>query len=286
VSHRIARPVRAALASAVLVVAVLLAAPALAGDTEEMTYRQTFLQFNLCGNACSNGGFAVVDRLVTAIRDRAPAAVTLNEVCQNQYSHLLSQLDAYRGRFDPTGPTCHNGARYGNAILIRSAGVDLVGSWLLPNPAGDESRRLMCLRPRPPAPRLTVCVTHISNVSGNIAAQVGAVAAHLRGRPAVLLGGDFNTDPADPRMDPLYSNCYRSGTGDFREADSAGCASRAALNQPAGSDVLNEDTYRRHKFDYIFLSEVDWSAPRADATDGATALSDHDPFWATAILRP
>jgi endonuclease/exonuclease/phosphatase family metal-dependent hydrolase len=198
-------------------------------------------------------------------------------------------VSAYGGRFDPTGPTCGNGARYGNAVLVRTAQVRLVGSWLLPNPAGGETRRLMCLDARPDSTAsLVACVTHISYVGGNIAPQVNAVAGILHGLArtrAVLLGGDFNAAQTDPRLDRLYSPCYRTGTGDFEEADSARCASRSATNRSVGFDIVNEDTQQRRKLDYIFLSSGHWATRQADARDGAARLSDHDALWATTTLR-
>gem|GEM_PF-1779707 len=284
--HSEARTVLRRAAGIVAAAAAMVAAFALSGDAPATAYRQTYLQFNLCGNACSSGGLGVVTDLERSIRERRPFAVTLNEVCENQYDRLLADLVPYQGRFDPTGATCRNGARFGNAVLVRTTNVNLVGSWELPNPARDETRRIMCVSSQlPRAPSLVICVTHVSNESGNIAAQVSVVAGIVNGldvNNAVLLGGDFNTDPADARMNPLYSStCDGSGTGGFQEADSAGCSGRSLINKKVGSDVINEDTYGRHKFDYIFLSDGDWSSPGADASDAAYGLSDHDALWAT-----
>jgi endonuclease/exonuclease/phosphatase family metal-dependent hydrolase len=257
-----------------------------AGGVRAAEYRHTYLQYNLCGNACSEGGYGVVDELAGWIERRRPYAVTLNEVCENQYERLRADLGAYVGFFEPTA-RCRTGARYGNVILVRSTDVARVGSWELPNPAGDERRRLLCVRAhRLSAGPLVVCVTHISNYAGNIAAQVEVVAAHVNRiavDQAVLVGGDFNTDPADSRLDPLYRACGGSGAGAFHEADSSGCAVRSPLNQPDGADVINEDTYNRHKYDYLFLSDGDWSSFTADATD-PDGFSDHDPLWATAVV--
>jgi endonuclease/exonuclease/phosphatase family metal-dependent hydrolase len=270
------------LGAAVLVVVAVFA---LSGSAQASGYRQTYLQVNLCGNACNDGRLAVVTALERSIRARLPFAVTLNEVCENQYTRLRADLGPYQGRFDPTGPICHDGARYGNAILVRAGGISPAGSWQLPNPAGDETRRLMCVGTQlSGAPPLLVCVTHISNVAGNHAAQIGTVASVLSGLSfdhAVLLGGDFNSDPADPVLDPLYGKCYGSGTGDFQEAGSTGCASRAAVDRPAG---LNQATYPHHKFDYLFLSGAHWSAVSAAAADVAGGLSDHEGLWATAAF--
>ncbi len=284
------RTLRACAIAAVVIAAVAaIAALAVSDGAQATGYRQTYLQLNLCGSACNRGGLAVVLPLEQAIEDRAPFAVTLNEVCENQYARLLADLTSYQGRFDPTGPRCRNGARYGNAALVRAASVHLVGSWLLPDPAGDETRRLMCLGTDPPeGGSMIVCVTHVSNVLGNIAAEVSAVADILRGLDRgtpLLLGGDFNTDPGDPRLDALFSPCYPAGTGTFDEADSAGCAPRTTLGTAAGSDIVNEQTYKRHKFDDIFLRSGAWSSPSAEVADVVNGLSDHRALWATATLR-
>lgn len=286
---RFLRAFRPRAGAAVAIAGAALVAIVFAGGASAAAGPQTYLQFNMCGNACNNGSLAVVRSLEDAIRAGRPFAVTLNEVCENQYDQLSADLRAYRGRFDPTGPTCRNGSRYGNAVLVRTLGVDLVGSWQLPNPAGDETRRLMCLSTRPPdTPSLVICVTHISYAQANIAVQIGAIAGILHGLGgnwAVLLGGDFNTEPADARLNPLYSTCYSSGTGVFAEADSAECGSRATTGTRLGIDVINEDTFQRRKLDYIFLSDGHWSTARAKAVNAANRLSDHDALWATATFR-
>jgi len=267
-------------------VAVIATVP-LAGDARATGHPQTYLQFNMCGNACHRGGLEVVGDLVSPIQRHRPDAVTLNEVCENQYDRLRVNLPGYRSWFDPTGANCRNGARYGNVILAQASEVNLIGSWELPNPAGDELRRLLCLDARASDRQLlNICVTHISNESGNIAAQVATVASILSGlrlTGPVLLGGDFNTDPGDARMNPLYSTCYTLGAGTFREVDSSGCEHRSGINVKVGSDVINEDTYAGRKFDYIFLSDGHWSAVQADAM--VLAPSDHDSLWATATRR-
>jgi endonuclease/exonuclease/phosphatase family metal-dependent hydrolase len=277
-------------ASAAVVLAAALTILALGVRVDAAPDRETFLQFNMCGNACNRGALRVVAHLAGSIERARPVAVTLNEVCENQYQWLRSHLAAYRGEFDPTGPICVNGARYGNAVLARTARLSTVGTWPLPSPAGGESRRLLCVHAQPSGTRsLVVCVTHISYVAGNIAAQVGTVAGVVHGLArtgAVLLGGDFNADPADARMDPLYNPCRRAGTGILTEADSAGCASRSTLDGRAGADVVNEDTRQRHKLDYIFLSSGDWATSGAHTGDAAAGLSDHDPLWAEARSVP
>jgi endonuclease/exonuclease/phosphatase family metal-dependent hydrolase len=238
------------------VAGVVVAAVGFAGGANAASGRQAYLQVNTCGNSCNRGGLAVVRNLAGTIAAHQPYAVTLNEMCENQYDRLRAQLRGYAGRFDPTGPTCRNGARYGNAILVRSSTVDLVRSWPLPNPSGHETRRLMCLR----TPSFLVCVTHISYLPADIAAQVATVARILRGLGdvPVLLGGDFNTGPADPRMSPLY--------GAFAEAGS-------------------QATMGARKIDYLFRSAGHWADARDRVIDAARGLSDHRSLLATAVFR-
>jgi endonuclease/exonuclease/phosphatase family metal-dependent hydrolase len=259
------------------VVAPIGVRAATAGAADDAAARQAYLQFNMCGNACNHGDLAVVRNLEQTIAADRPVAVTLNEVCENQYDRLRAGLPGYAGRFDPTGPLCGNGSRYGNAVLVSGPGLELVGSWKLPNPAGDETRRLMCVRGR----HLVVCVTHISFAAGNIAPQIDAVAGILRGFPGdepILLGGDFNTDPADERLNPVYSNRYDAGRGRFAEADST--ASRSRI----GVDGVNDTTFARHKLDYIFLADGHWSAARAAVVDAGHGLSDHGALLATTTV--
>ena len=135
----------------------------------------------------------------------------------------------------------------------------------------------MCVRGH----RLVVCVTHISFVAGNIAPQIDAVAGILPGLPGddpILLGGDFNTDPGDARLNPVYSNRYDAGTGTFTEADSAGSHSRS------GAEGVNDTTFARHKLDYIFLADGHWSAARAAVVDAGRGLSDHSALLATTTV--
>jgi len=238
--------------TAVVMVVAGLAGSSAAGPTGDPP---TYLQLNLCGNVCNGGGLAIVTKLANVIANRHPYAVTLNEVCENQFARLEARLAGYEGRFDPTGPVCRNGARYGNAALLRTREVSLVGSWSLPNLAGREPRRLMCVGGVDPA---IVCVTHISTQPVDIGAQLRAVASVLNGLSSgasVVLGGDFNVDPADARMHPLWL---------------------------VGTGVANQETFGRHRYDYMFLScgGAPIAAVAIDAPDG---LSDHKALWATTV---
>lgn len=254
------------------ILAAGLLALTLTADARPTATPLTVLQLNMCGNACSSGGLEVVAELVGTAERRRPFAVTLNEVCENQFVQLRADLTGYQGRFDATGPRCRNGERYGNAAFIRTNELVLIGSWRLPALAQEEDRRLLCVAAAP----AVVCVTHLSVDRSNLPGQIGAVVTILSGLSGpLLLAGDFNGDPADARMDPLYQRFHEVDAGD-----------RRFLNQPVGSDVVNEDTYDRHKFDYIFLSDGGWSISGADAADAVNGRSDHDGLWATVTLHP
>jgi endonuclease/exonuclease/phosphatase family metal-dependent hydrolase len=270
------RAVRLGVLAVILVAVVVLA---FTGAPAAPPERQLFLQANVCGNVCNDGGPGVVDALVRSVTARAPAAVTINEFCENQYTRLVGELPAYVGRFDPTGPSCHNGTRYGNVILLRAKQISLIGSWPLPDVAGDETRRVQCVRG---LPAMVVCGVHLSSFPGNTKVQARAVADRvdpLVGTDPVLLAGDFNADPGDPGLDPLFRPCYERGTGHFDEAALPGCASRRVL--PA-----RDDTFEHHKFDYVYLSTGDWSDPRAEAADAVAGDSDHLALWVTVTLYP
>jgi endonuclease/exonuclease/phosphatase family metal-dependent hydrolase len=248
------------------VVAVVLPADA-AGPR-----RLTVVQLNICGNACNRGGLEVTTAVAGAIRAQAPFAVSLNEMCENQYAALAAELVGYTARFEPTGPRCHNGARYGNALLVHAVDVSVVGSWLLPNPAGDESRRLLCARTDRAATGLLICVTHISNEAGNVGPQVAAVAAILgslrRTRP-LILAGDLNADFGDARLAVLAGGCPAAVVP-------AACGPALA---PAPIPPGAVTTHAGHSYDDVYLSVDDFAATRVEVTDTAKGRSDHLALW-------
>lgn len=259
----------------------------------------TYLQFNMCGNACNSGGLDVANDVVASVNSRSPFVVTLNEVCRNQYSHIWATLIPYYGKFETTVPgACANGADYGNAILLRTSSfTDLAPTgWTLPNPGGNETRKLSCLRTSATGggtQPLVACVTHIDYHDANLAQQVASVASTTRALWSgnhVLVGGDFNIRPTDPRLNPMYAPGYSpAGTGVFNEADAPSSLSRSgggagsATNEYTGqcfSRPCGTTWLPRAKIDYMFLSRLDFSGYSADAT--YAGRSDHTPLWATA----
>jgi endonuclease/exonuclease/phosphatase family metal-dependent hydrolase len=269
-------------------------------QAEALSATRLFVQFNLCGNVCTQGRATVADDLVRAVRSRhtQPAAMFLQEVCRSQYDRLTSQLTAYTGHFEPTIPNrCDDRSDFGIAVLLRSHDVDYLGSWLLPNPAAGEPRAITCLRtaaiPGTTRP-LVACSTHIDVEAGNPQPQIEAVAARARefGRNhRVIIGGDFNVRPTHAYLDPMYASVYRHGTGIFDEADADVGRHRRTGGGPAttyhaftscnGSPCPKEFAVRR-KFDYIFMSRPGFT--QISAAPGNASHSDHRPLWATAKI--
>ena len=239
----------------------------------------SILQFNMCGNACGTR-FAVVDDLEAEItgRTRQPFVVTLNEVCRGQYDRLLADLP-YHGHFQPTMPNrCWDGSDYGIAVLVRSSDVGYAGSAPLPAPAGGEPRTVTCVRTAFQSRPLVACATHLDTDPANTASQVTAVAEHagaFRAGAAVVVGGDFNTTPGRPALDPMDAAFVEADAAD--DAFTGGC-SRARCGDGPGY------VHPTRKIDYVFLSRGDFTGVSALVT--SAAHSDHTPLRATATLAP
>jgi hypothetical protein len=181
--------------------------------------RQYFFQFNMQGNVLWDGQVRpVVPAIMRSILDdnHGPVhAVSLNEVCRQQFRALRRRLDDHRewpmhGEFVVTDPDgggdarhCQGGDRegpghdYGIAVFTRRA-ITNVQSWPLPHPANGETRKLLCVTTTLAGrSRTKVCTTHITNGDGK-RAQIREVRQPVNrfvraGRPVVLMG-DFNVE--------------------------------------------------------------------------------------------
>jgi endonuclease/exonuclease/phosphatase family metal-dependent hydrolase len=261
----------ARLLGVVLLVYAVLRVPASADTTSGLT----FLQFNMCGNACGTR-FAVVGDLEREIlgHPAQPDVVTLDEICRGQYDKLVADLH-YGGHFEPTvRDRCWDGSDYGVAILVRTAEVGYVGSWPLPSPAGGEPRTLACVRTTVRSRPLVGCVTHLDTDPANTPSQVAAVAARTTAFTGdlVVVGGDFNASPDSAAMDPMYGafdEVEPGRGGEFTGGCSAPrCGSRPGYRHPI------------RKIDYIFLSRGGFADRTARTIDAPH--SDHTPLRATA----
>lgn len=277
---------------ALLTTLVVLATAVLtASEAGATSSRLTLLSANLCGNACGTR-MAVVSDLEQAMRARAPYAVSLQEVCRSQFSRLLLDLPAYRGRFATTLPKrCWDGSDYGIAVLLRTRTFSTAGEWWLPNPGGNEPRKLLCLQSSVAGasqPFIT-CTVHVDYHAANLASQVRAVAdrtrALYRGHK-VMVGGDVNTTPGAAALNTMYDSSYWHGTGVFEEADAtnhrrSGGGPDSTYNEYTSCGSMPCGPANR-KIDYVFLSRYDFVNRSADATN--LAHSDHALLWAWAAL--
>ena len=254
----------------------VLAAMSWATPANAVPTKTSFFQFNMAGSSVNEGSLGVAGAVVSSVEDTSygmPFIVTLNEVCLNQHTHIESALDdhGYVGTWGPTGPTCDNGQPYGNSIFMKS-GRSKLGNFSLPNPNGNEPRKLLCVSSNG-YEKWIGCVTHISPKAGDQAVQIAAVADRLNGFRddgyRVVVGGDFNVTPDHSALDPMYASCY-GGDGQFYETDRAACDGRGG-----------ESTHGDRKIDYIFYSSHFYSL-WGDAT--RSSYSDHDPLWGRAYV--
>ena len=283
--------------AALITLAALVLALVGAGSAHaEMRYR--FWHFNACGSACNKDkSAALVEAIRKSIEDYSPHAVSLNEICRNQYVALKNELNArlvweMDGRYiftDTESNDCPDGS-YGIAVLTRSTIADHM--WMpLPEPHNDETRKLLCARVGAPH-TVRFCTTHIVDEkhAESQAPQIRAVAQNVTssvdaGRPTVLMG-DFNVPPEHPALNDLYdANHNPPGIGKFQEVDenndkdTAPC--RCGEHTWDGASILGWTT-SSHKYDYIFVNQRDWSTVWGDAT--GSDFSDHDPLRGAADL--
>ena len=231
-----------------------------------------YLQFNIAGNSKHGGKVTPAKEVVARVKKQQPYVVTLNEVCATQFTYMKKQLSGagYRAAHGLTGPHCKDGSAFGNVILFRIAS-SVVGNWELPNPVNGEHRRLLCAKAT--NYKMVACATHISYGEEDKAGQVKFVADKVkafRGKGyRVLLGGDFNLQPASPKLDPIYDSCYPAGGGTLFETDAQRCGERTGKPTAKG----------QWKLDYIFYSG-EYTGLKADVV--STDVSDHAELWGTA----
>lgn len=271
-----------AMSAAVAVIGVLSWSPsggaAAAPDPAAAPGRVVTLSFNMCGNKCNDGRLAVADHVADVVLDRPtrPASVELQEVCASQATRIRDRLAGagYHVRHVPTAHRCDDGSRYGIALAYRGD-----ATWTrvydLPNPGKHEPRAMVCAKLA--APRVLACATHIDfHGDGTRGAQIREVAKIMAGFAdaghAAYVGGDFNTQPTEDQLDPMYRPAYGGGA-QGRHNEATGCCTRGGPGTGDGG----------RKIDYVFaLASAftpDWSDPVP------TGLSDHHKYWARLTLR-
>lgn len=286
---------------------VLAATPALAGTDYVLG------QFNMAGGHKDYGklGHEAPDALIQSIHNRNPAAITIQEGCQDWLQYLDAQLADYTVAFQPvlsgqgTVARCKHASDFGLAVIYRND-LGIEGGpevYSLGSPAGFEQRSMLCVKS--PGRKLAICSIHLTQ--GDEAERVAARRAEaatasrlLSGTDfagfTLIVGGDFNDDPMSAAADNFYDSRYGHGAhGQFKEVDSP-CGNELAEKKPAppveisrvpinrecraGGDTI-WSKLNRVKFDYLFVSP---SVVVRDAAATHALHSDHDPLWASVTV--
>ena len=221
----------------------------------------TVMSFNACGGVCRRGEIrrTAAGIVGTAASHRA-SVILLQELCHAQFTAVRKSLPGWSGRFaaQTTTKGCGRDRRFGVAVLTRGK---LSGATVerLPTTAGSEARLLLGATAVIGGRRTFVAVVHLSpSADEGRQAQLAAVARHLRPRERspMIVGGDFNSMPANPGLRSFY--------GSMTELDR--------------TKAPTFDLHRR-KIDYIFVSPGWFSGPRARSLP--TTLSDHRVYLGT-----
>jgi hypothetical protein len=173
------------------------------------------MQFNMCGAMCNHGavdkagpGNDVVEDVRGRVAGFHPDVLALNEVCVAQFNRLKAVLGggawrmsgAFRAQRDESA--CKGGAQFGDAVFTAGGinGQKVLG---VPNPSGGpEHRAVLCVHTTAAGGPVLACVLHTVTANPMKARQVAAAAKALNGEAAngaVIVGGDFNTEPGGMR---------------------------------------------------------------------------------------
>ena len=201
------------------------------------------LSFNI------QGGVRGIDAVAGALRDLAPDVACLNEV---RGSHRR-RIAAITGRHTLFGPTI-GFRRFGNMIISREP-IEPVAQIRLSASPGMERRGLVIAR----TGDVIVAATHLGLAGEERLRHVEEILAALDGFPSVIVGGDFNEEPAGPALarleGRLTDSFFAGGQGDGNTFPSNG---------------------PRRRIDYIFVRGYDVESCEAVAT----VVSDHLPVVA------
>jgi endonuclease/exonuclease/phosphatase family metal-dependent hydrolase len=235
------------------------------------------MSFNVCGGVCRHGEVATTARFVANMATRQGAGVVLlQELCYSQYRrvHDLLARHGFSGRFaaQTHSRACANddarhGTSFGVAVLVRGRISRSVVDHL-PTSPGVEHRVLLGVTASIAKRSTFVAGVHLSpSPRDGLRQQLRAVEQFVAPRAggAAIVGGDFNTQPGDPALGPMF--------GRFTELDET----------RAGNPEKGElPTFAAKKIDYVFLSRGQFAGPRASTV--VTEMSDHRVYLGTATL--
>ena len=271
------------------------------------------LHYNVCGNVCweagdipggsdTRGSITRMSRILTAIDNYQPHAVTFNEICYSQYKNIQASLSTrgYGSTYSSTtnGYTCDNfdssyGTGYGNAIFFKGT-TPLATIYTLPQGTGLETREMLCTDVTLDGKVTKLCTTHITNDATWRPIQIQEVAdiaaVWINANKPVIITGDFNAVPSSADMAPMYS--HSGGTGQFQEADESNACPSPFTFCRAGESTFGEvrdyyyGPYATKKLDYIFFSAPHFGVPTGDAKSAfPTPISDHNMLQGSATWQ-
>ncbi|HEX8065666.1 MAG TPA: endonuclease/exonuclease/phosphatase family protein [Thermoleophilaceae bacterium] len=266
-----------------------------------------FWHFNMCGarkvSPCNAGNEQPVsDAIKSSIEHYEPDAVSLNEACQSQWATTLWNLNAagvwnMNSRFNSTryledpawdSPVQCNeydrARRFGNALFSKQTilKASLLTSYDLSTDENEkEQRKLWCMLVALHYDTY-YCTAHIAPTPREeTAAQIQRVANIVNrwvdaGTPVVLMG-DFNAQPGDSRMNPIYHPVFGNGAvGRFEEIDQH---QNIGYTRCRCGEVTTDDGA---KADYIFVSARAFEVVYGDAIP--SSYSDHSVLRGSATL--
>ncbi len=234
---------------------VVLAPPeAQAGHVDRN--RLNVMHLNIAGGKLNRGEPAVAHRLADSVADRKPGlplAVSVNEVCFNQWEVLHSRLQAlgYTGHFGPANfneDRC-SGQAFGNAIFWQGGHADARTFWIpddhqIRGAATEEKRNMVCGKAHFPE-GTWYCSVHLEKgdsdrekmVRRQQADDIRAIANFLNTEHRAIIMGDFNMIQTDPAMQRWFN-------GFWLDADECRC-------RPTWRSETNRNVTR--KLDYMMV---------------------------------
>lgn len=279
------------------------ASTAVRPQVREHAEDHTVLQWNVAGGTLHGGSVTdgVVEAVVAAVVGAGADLVSLNEVCEQQFTAVRDGLAAAGWTREPGTSAFHptmegvatvcGGAPVGIAVLSARPFGD-VWAAELPHDGSRERRALLCAGGRD-TPRLRFCSTHVTTLSivlpsgrpanvEQLSSVLDRVEASAAAGNTVIVAGDLNAQPHYRRLDGWYAP--RQGGGDhgsYRELDDADTGNCARYGEwtatgPAGgpppcgggTPCTPGDTRGCAKIDHVFVREDrivrDYSADALD----------------------
>ncbi|GAB3889698.1 hypothetical protein GCM10029964_059900 [Kibdelosporangium lantanae] len=156
--------------------------------------------FNIWGNVGHRGSADWVAGAVDEVLRPVPAVLALQEACRNQAEEFARRL-RMRVEFLTLMPhRCDNGADFGNAVVYQAPEEGPTVRRILPGLDEDEPRGVVCVQLR----QVAFCSVHLSLDPGRRLTQTRQLASMRLGRGPVVVAGDFNAEPMEHELDPMY----------------------------------------------------------------------------------